>query len=354
MKVAEMPFLRNAWYVAMWSEMLGPEAIEARTILSEPVALFRTADGAPAAVLDICPHRFAALSMGRRVAEGIECAYHGLRFGPDGGCVFNPHTDGRIPSKARVRRFPVVEKDTLIWIWMGEGEGDPAAIPDFSFLDPAEGFSVTRRERIDMPVDYRLIINNLLALSHVSFLHDGILGNLDSAQSADITIDKTDDSVAVTRISKDIPIPQLFALLLNDGSERGDLWNTIEWRLPGALKNSALITHAGADPLDGAGILAAHLLTPETENSTVYHIAAARQKTRRAIDPVKDEAVRDDLARLRRFAFEEQDLPMILAQAKRMRDYPEATRWPVFLDIDAAPAAAQKILKERIADEQER
>ena len=45
-------FLRNAWYAAAWSDDLPAGSILAKTYLGEPVALFRTADGTPAALED--------------------------------------------------------------------------------------------------------------------------------------------------------------------------------------------------------------------------------------------------------------------------------------------------------------
>lgn len=344
-----MTFLKNCWYVALWSDDLRQDAPEARTILSEPVVLYRDEQGLPVALMDICPHRFAPLSHGRLLpGGGIACGYHGLEFGPDGLCTRNPH-GGRIPAKARVKRYSLVEQDSLVWIWMGEGTPDPGLIPRYNFLDPANGFSVTTRETLMMPCDYRLIIDNLLDLSHIAFLHDGILGNAETA-CAEISVASGERSVEVTRISRDIPVPQLFAMLLNDGSERGDLWNTIRWDLAGCLKNDALVCPVGSDRSTGEGIFGAHLLTPETEDTTHYHIAAARQKTARA-SAQTNESVRKRLGELRRFAFEMQDQPMIAAQAENMRKYPAATRHPVFLEVDAGPAQAQAILKRHIAAE---
>ena len=57
--------------------------------------------------------------------------YHGLKFDPSGQCVQIPGQDN-IPAKLGVRSFPVVEKDHLIWIWMGDADkADPAQIVDY-------------------------------------------------------------------------------------------------------------------------------------------------------------------------------------------------------------------------------
>jgi len=49
-------FLRNAWYVAAWDYELGHEPL-ARTLLNEPVVLFRAQDGSPIVLEDRCCHR---------------------------------------------------------------------------------------------------------------------------------------------------------------------------------------------------------------------------------------------------------------------------------------------------------
>src|SRR5689334_18275971 len=114
-----MQYLRNAWYVAMWGETLA-DTLVPRTILNEPVVFYRTADGRPVALTDRCPHRFPPLHRGRRIgADRIRCGYHGLEFDRSGACVRNPHGDGRLPP-AKVRVYPVVEKHSILWIWMGD------------------------------------------------------------------------------------------------------------------------------------------------------------------------------------------------------------------------------------------
>src|ERR1700748_2439707 len=87
-------YLRNAWYVAAWSDDLADGALLARTILKEPIVLYRTAGGDAA----------------------VQCPYHGLEFDPSGACVLNPHGAKNIPSRARVRSYPVIEKHKAIWI----------------------------------------------------------------------------------------------------------------------------------------------------------------------------------------------------------------------------------------------
>src|SRR5262249_24430468 len=66
-KMVSGSYLCNAWYVAAWSDDLADGQLLSRTILKEPVVLFRKSDGHLAPLQDRCPHRFAPLHMGKIV-----------------------------------------------------------------------------------------------------------------------------------------------------------------------------------------------------------------------------------------------------------------------------------------------
>ncbi len=82
-------FLRDAWYMAGWSEELG-EALLARRIAGGNLVLYRAEDGGPVALDDRRPHRFAPLSRGRRQGDAIACGYHGLVFDRSGNVEDKP------------------------------------------------------------------------------------------------------------------------------------------------------------------------------------------------------------------------------------------------------------------------
>jgi phenylpropionate dioxygenase-like ring-hydroxylating dioxygenase large terminal subunit len=89
-KMVSGTYLRNAWYVAAWSDDLADGQLLARTILKKPVVLYRKSDGNVAALEDRCPHRFAPLHMGKIVnGDAVQCPYHGLEFDSSGACVLN-------------------------------------------------------------------------------------------------------------------------------------------------------------------------------------------------------------------------------------------------------------------------
>jgi phenylpropionate dioxygenase-like ring-hydroxylating dioxygenase large terminal subunit len=95
-------FLRNSWYAAAWASEVQDNLLS-RRIVGEPILLYRLSNGAPVALIDRCPHRFAPLSKGCKVGDHIRCGYHGLTFDAAGRCVANPFGKGDIPDAAVAR-----------------------------------------------------------------------------------------------------------------------------------------------------------------------------------------------------------------------------------------------------------
>ena len=119
-------FLMNCWYVAAWDHELIDGKLLARTLLEKPVLLYKGESGRVVALDNRCCHRGAKLSNGRMEGDDVRCMYHGLKFDPSGKCIQIPGQDN-IPPKLGVRSYPVVERQHLIWIWMGEAaQADPS------------------------------------------------------------------------------------------------------------------------------------------------------------------------------------------------------------------------------------
>ena len=163
-----MTYVRNAWYVASWVQDLPADKPTSVSILGEPIVLWR-ADGRVVAMEDRCVHRLAPLSLGRCEGESIRCMYHGLLFGADGKCIEIPGQD-LIPPQARVKTYPVVERHSWVWVWMGDPAGaDEALIPPaIGVEDPAW---ILGHGYLDYAAEARLINDNLLDFSHLTYVH---------------------------------------------------------------------------------------------------------------------------------------------------------------------------------------
>ena len=167
-------FVRNCWYMAGWSRDFARDELKPVTMLNEAIVLYRKSDGGLVALQDRCCHRFAPLSLGRIEHDNLRCMYHGLKFAPSGECLEIPG-QSKIPPQAFVRSYPVVEKYSGAWIWMGDpARADESLVPEFVGVDDPRWAMLPGR--MDYNANYMLINDNLLDLSHIPFLHRYSLG----------------------------------------------------------------------------------------------------------------------------------------------------------------------------------
>jgi vanillate O-demethylase monooxygenase subunit len=170
-------FVKNCWYVAAWSSEVTDSGIMSLSIANEPVLLYRTSGGEVVVLEDRCCHRQAPLSRGRREGDNIRCMYHGLKFEPSGRCIEIPGQQS-IPERARVRRFPAVDRHSWVWVWMGDAAlADPALIPAAVGLD--DPVWSLRSGRIDYQANHMLIHDNLCDFSHIAYVHEKTFGGGD-------------------------------------------------------------------------------------------------------------------------------------------------------------------------------
>jgi phenylpropionate dioxygenase-like ring-hydroxylating dioxygenase large terminal subunit len=198
-----MTFIRNAWYAAARVEEVGARPF-ARTILNDPVVLFRDQEGTVGALLDACPHRGVPLSMGEVTDGMIRCHYHAMMFDIGGVCRHNPHSKGP-PERVRGKAFPLVERHGFIWIWMGDPAlADESAIVDYSLFGPDSNYTVAN-DYLKIEADYRLVIDNLMDLAHAEFVHPETVGSPGAHKVEQAEIIRGEDSITVRTLWPDLP-----------------------------------------------------------------------------------------------------------------------------------------------------
>lgn len=343
-----MPFLKNTWYVAANAFELDNDALVGRTICNEQVVMFRTSTGDVRAIQDRCPHRFVPLSMGRRIDDTIQCAYHGLRFDGTGACVEAPNDDDNQKARACIKAYPAVERYRLIWLWLGDAElADPAKIPVFEFLtNPQEKYSIVQGYS-HIKGNSQLLADNLLDLSHIHYLHPHIH---QGSNFADFTneVKRDGDTVWSMLWRHDYFFSEAqragYGFQMNSSVE-GRAHS--RWDVPGVLlvqtayweKNKSL-EDGGVDTPN------AHLLTPETEFTTHYFWASAR-----TFD-IHNEATSQGIAAMMKMVFETQDAPMVEAQQRQMGESTDfLLQRPLILKADAAGVLARRIIDKKIREE---
>ncbi len=334
-------FLNNSWYAAGWAHDLG-EAPKPITILEQPIVLFRSEGGAVHALRDSCPHRFAPLSLGKIKEDRIACPYHGLEFDGTGTCVHNPHGKGKVPASLAVPSYPVAERYGMVWVWMGDSElADSASIPDIPGMEDGELSWIHGQLHVD--AHYQLVLDNLLDLTHVEFLHPMLASEGNSARTT-FRCEQDGDIVRAFYDVVEEPITGLFQILWENDRTTAELHAYMHWHAP---SNLFLDTGMRSEEPDGGPkIPTAHFLTPETEGTTQYFWAAGRN---RAHD---NEQVSGMLRFATQNAFESEDEPMIRAVRSRMKSNDLFAHKPALLPMDEAGVRARRVLDRLIEAEQ--
>jgi len=267
---ADMPFPRNAWYVAAGGPELGRELL-GRKLLGQQVVLFRAEDGTPVALSDWCPHRGFPLSKSKLIGDEIQCGYHGMRYDRTGGCVHVP-TQSVIPKGLRVRSYPVVEKWLWVWIWMGDPEkADPALIPHTGHED--KPYRHAFQFCYPMKGNFQLLHDNVMDITHLSFLHAGFGDNEDEKEilTAESTIEADGRHVTrtwtMTNFIPDPPVAKTFSLEPGVAVDRTLI---VDYFLPSLMVSVNRFTSVG----DSSRVVSEHVgqipITP-ADHGESYH-----------------------------------------------------------------------------------
>lgn len=332
-------WLKNCWYVIAWEHEIPAAGLLARTVLEEPIVVFRS-DAGIVALEDRCSHRAAPLSAGRVEDGALRCLYHGLKFDGAGQCLHVPGA-ARPPSRLNVRAYPVAVHNRWVFVWMGDpARADRALLPNnFSCGDPAW---VYRPGYIHYDTPYLLICDNLLDFSHLAFVHEKTLGGDTRIAEAKPAIEDVPRGVRVSRHVPDTPPPPYYRRFRTFTGNL-DRWFIYDFVLPGTL-----LMHSGGRPTgetgdDNAVLLhSCQTLTPETATSTHYFFQQAHRAD------LGDAGVTERIHQSLLVAFDE-DRAIITAQYRNMLRF--AGREPVALPMDAALTRFRAVLDGTLAAE---
>ena len=330
-------WLSNSWYVAAFATEIGETPLS-RRLLNEPVVLFRLNNGKPVALRDQCPHRMLPLSLGKRVGDEIQCGYHGLRFaGEDGRCTFIPG-QREIPNSWQAVTYPVVERQGLVWIWLGsKALADTALVPDFPWMDHPQWRQAPGYHHFNC--DYRLMIDNLLDLGHENYVHQRTIGNSDEQDIAEFPLAISLDQGIVLRAHREMPEinpPPFFRMFLNTESLI-DRWQTAVYMPPGINMTEAGGYVSGTRRSEASINRIMHLLTPETETSSHYFWCLARNYR------LDDGDLRTSLQRSLTTTFNE-DKVILEVQQQMLARNPGQRVPQLATKLDEAPLRARRML----------
>jgi vanillate O-demethylase monooxygenase subunit len=268
------PLIKNCWYVAARSDEVSRN-LKARRILGSSVVLFRSTSGTAIALQDRCAHRSFPLSEGKLDGDIITCRYHGLQYDTSGQCVKIPSQD-RAPGKIGLRRYPVIERPPFIWVWMGNPDkADPKLAPELEWLDNPGWEIAIGYLKIDG--SYVHMHENLLDLSHLSFLHETSFGTPEYA-AAPYDIRITDDDIQVWR-HVNCQLPALYAKPLGWEGARAIRHSGSQLVSPGLHVNTGIFENLDLPPegqTPQSTVKVGQIITPESNTSMHYYYVLAR------------------------------------------------------------------------------
>ena len=334
------PLIRNAWYVAAKGDEISRELL-GRTILDRSVVLYRLEDGTPVALQNRCCHRSFPLSEGRLEGDTLVCRYHGLRYGRDGRCIEVPSQPGP-PANIGVRSYPVREKGPFVWIWTGNPRLlDEDALPHQDWLESPDWDRYIGYLYIN--ANYVHMHENLLDLSHLSFLHETTFGTPEYAR-APIELTVEEPNFEVWR-RVECKLPAIYAKPLGWEGEKALRSSGAQFVSPGLHVNTGILKNLerpDANPDALPTIKVAQLITPAGQNSLHYYYCGSRNFARNNPDTT-------EFMQNAQFAAFSEDLYAL----ENIRDMQDADHDPDFYEIDVgadqAGVAMRRYLK-KLAD----
>ncbi len=211
--------IRNQWYVVLRSNEAKPDKPIGVTRMGEKLVFWRDKAGGVICQADLCPHRGAALSLGKTHAGVIQCPFHGFEFDPEGKCTRVPANGlaSKPPQALRVGTYPAREAHGYIYIWWGVPQAEYPPLPWFDDLDETY---TTADFHDHWSVDYSRAIENQLDAFHLPFVHDTTIGR-GGRTIADGPVykmvgnemqiwvhNRLDDGTSVARRASELPQPQ--------------------------------------------------------------------------------------------------------------------------------------------------
>jgi phenylpropionate dioxygenase-like ring-hydroxylating dioxygenase large terminal subunit len=341
---AERSYPLRQWYIAATSAEVGSDAVFSRKLLGTSVVIYRDNEGQAIALHDRCPHRFAPLSLGKREGDELVCPYHALKFDRDGFCTHNPHGKGVLPTKQVVRTFPIVEKLGFLWIWMADEPADLAKLPDFPPLDqgPATGIGHTYMK---LPINYRMILDNVMDLSHVDHVHGEIITTRGQLTPLIPEVEENDGVISASWQWEQTPPILILNQFLPRPEEAARHWIKVNWSAPGNIQLSLYCAQDDTPVFEGPGQYDLHSVTPEDENNTHYFFCTRRNH-------IEDDADYNAMKiGAMHGAFEDEDGPLMIACEREMGGEDFFDLKPMLLSNDLAAVKVRRRLRDLVEQE---
>lgn len=177
-----LPPSPRSWYMIARSCELAAGDVRALQYFGQDLVLYRSSDGSPRLLDAYCPHLGAHLGHGGCVeGDTIRCPFHGWKFDSTGQCVAIPYAK-KIPPTAKVRSWPIREKNGIVYAFYDPKGQKPAAEwepPDVPQLQdeawvPAHWCDHKIRSHVQE------IAENLADVAHINVIHELEIGAMEA------------------------------------------------------------------------------------------------------------------------------------------------------------------------------
>jgi len=226
--MTEVNPLKNCWHPVAFNSQVTNKPYGTK-LLDEHLVIWRTADGKPNAMKDLCIHRGTALSLGWVADDAIVCPYHGWRYNKKGNCTVIPQSTAQvIPSKACIKTYESVERYGLIWVALEKPKYPLPEIPEFE----TEEWKLVNTGPFIWKSNASRQVENFTDFGHFPWVHPGLLGDVERPIVPDYSVETKGHVLHYTVVRPEAPNSDDFPVFGNEQAIKPERRSRYELHLP--------------------------------------------------------------------------------------------------------------------------
>ena len=195
--------LLKDWYVICRKDEIEENKILLKYVFDQEIIIWKKKERIMAWE-NLCIHRGSRLSLGSINNGILKCAYHGWEYNQDAQCVKIPsQPDIKIPKKACVKSYKVIEKMNMVWINLSKDTSDFINIKEFN----KSNFNHVACGPYIMNASAPRAIENFLDVAHFPFVHENHLGVKDKPMIDDYDVVSSNKGIHASNVKVFQPNP---------------------------------------------------------------------------------------------------------------------------------------------------
>ncbi|SVA61580.1 uncharacterized protein METZ01_LOCUS114434 [marine metagenome] len=195
--------LLKDWYVICRKDEIDENKILLKYVFDQEIIIWKKKERIMAWE-NLCIHRGSRLSLGSINNGILKCAYHGWEYNQDAQCVKIPsQPDIKIPKKACVKSYKVIEKMNMVWINLSKDANDFVNIKEFN----ESNFNHVASGPYIMNASAPRAIENFLDVAHFPFVHENHLGVKDKPMIDDYDVVSSNKGIHASNVKIFQPNP---------------------------------------------------------------------------------------------------------------------------------------------------